>query len=67
MQRIYYMRKNGEKLNERPRIELSTIHGAKGGEADNVMLLTELPRVIDEKLDFKHPLETIEMSLRNAH
>jgi len=36
------MRKNGEKLNERPRITLSTIHGAKGGEADNVVLLTDL-------------------------
>ena len=36
------MRKNGEKLNERPRIELSTIHAAKGGEAENVVLLTDL-------------------------
>ncbi len=36
------MRKNGEKLNEKPRIELSTIHGAKGGEATNVVLLTDL-------------------------
>ena len=36
------MRKNGEKLNERPRIELSTIHGAKGGESENVVLLTDL-------------------------
>jgi superfamily I DNA/RNA helicase len=37
-----------ENLNHAPRITLSTIHGSKGGEADNVMLLTELPRVIDE-------------------
>ena len=36
------MRSNGEKLNERPRIELSTIHGAKGGESQNVVLLTDL-------------------------
>jgi DNA helicase-2/ATP-dependent DNA helicase PcrA len=36
------MRKNGEKLNAKPRIELSTIHAAKGGEADNVLLLTDL-------------------------
>jgi len=36
------MRKNGEKLNEAPRITLSTIHGAKGGEAQNVVLLTDL-------------------------
>jgi len=25
-----------------PRIKLSTIHGAKGGEADNVVLFTDL-------------------------
>ena len=36
------MRKNGEKLNESPRIQLSTIHGAKGGESENVVLLTDL-------------------------
>ena len=36
------MRKNGEKLSEPPRITLSTIHGAKGGEAQNVVLLTDL-------------------------
>ena len=36
------MRKNGEKLNESPRITLSTIHGAKGGESQNVVLLTDL-------------------------
>jgi len=36
------MRKNGEKLNEKARIELSTIHAAKGGEATNVVLLTDL-------------------------
>ena len=36
------MRKNGEKLNEAPRITLSTIHGAKGGECENVVLLTDL-------------------------
>ena len=36
------MRRNGEKLNEKPRIELSTIHAAKGGEATNVVLLTDL-------------------------
>ena len=32
----------GEKLNQDPRINLSTIHGAKGGECDNVVLLTDL-------------------------
>ena len=36
------MRRNGENLNEKPRIILSTIHSYKGGEGDNVVLLTDL-------------------------
>ena len=36
------MRRNGERLKEDPRIELSTIHGAKGGKSQNVVLLTDL-------------------------
>ena len=39
---IRSMKNHGEKLNQDPRINLSTIHGAKGGEADNVVLLTDL-------------------------
>ena len=39
---IRKMRENDEKLNQEPRILLSTIHGVKGGEADNVVLLTDL-------------------------
>ena len=31
-------------LTEKPKIQLSTIHASKGGEADNVMLLTDLSR-----------------------
>ena len=38
------MRKNGEELNKKPRIELSTIHAAKGGECQNVVLLTDLTK-----------------------
>ena len=41
---IRRMRENGEKLNSNPRITLSTIHGVKGGEQDNVVLLTDLSR-----------------------
>ena len=41
---IRRMRENGEKLNSKPRIILSTIHGVKGGEQDNVVLLTDLSR-----------------------
>jgi len=41
---IRRMRENGEELNKEPRILLSTIHGAKGGESQNVVLLTDLSR-----------------------
>ena len=41
---IRRMRENGEKLDSNPRIILSTIHGVKGGEQDNVVLLTDLSR-----------------------
>jgi len=34
-----------------PKINLSTIHGAKGGEADNVMLLTDLSRKSQEAME----------------
>jgi len=34
--------RKGEKFNAHPRIKLSTIHGTKGGEADNVVLFTDL-------------------------
>lgn len=34
--------RRGEKFNGTPRIVVSTIHGSKGGEADNVVLLTDL-------------------------
>ena len=34
--------KRGVDLNAKPKIKLSTIHGAKGGEADNVYLMLDL-------------------------
>ena len=34
--------KRGEKMSVEPRIKISTIHGAKGGEADNVVLYTDM-------------------------
>ena len=40
--------RRGQKITHDPRIKLSTIHGAKGGEADNVMLLTDLSKKTDE-------------------
>ena len=33
--------RQGEEISGTPRVRLSTIHGAKGGEADNVLLLTD--------------------------
>ena len=39
---IRNMRANGEQINKNPRIIMSTIHAAKGGEADKVLLLQDL-------------------------
>jgi hypothetical protein len=39
---IVAMLRRGEKFNAEPRVTVSTIHGSKGGEADNVVLLTDL-------------------------
>ena len=36
--------RNGEKINDHPRITVSTIHQSKGGEADNLVLLTDMSR-----------------------
>jgi len=36
--------KGGQKLTERPKIKISTIHGAKGGQADHVILPTDMVR-----------------------
>jgi superfamily I DNA/RNA helicase len=37
--------RNGEKFSGKPRISISTIHQSKGGEADNVVLLTDMGRL----------------------
>jgi DNA helicase-2/ATP-dependent DNA helicase PcrA len=39
---IRNMRANGERINKNPRIIMSTIHGAKGGEAQKVLILQDL-------------------------
>ena len=39
---IRNMRANGEQINKNPRIIMSTIHGAKGGESDKVLLMQDL-------------------------
>lgn len=35
-------RRNGEKFKEEPRVKLSTIHGVKGGQAEHVVLLSDI-------------------------
>lgn len=35
-------RRRGEKITKRPRVVVSTIHGAKGGQADHVVLMKEI-------------------------
>lgn len=41
--------REGEKLREKPRVRVSTIHGAKGGQAEHVVLLTDMaPRTYQE-------------------
>jgi len=39
---IRNMRANGEAINKNPRIIMSTIHGAKGGEADKVLIMQDI-------------------------
>ena len=46
--------RGGKNFNVDPKINLSTIHAAKGGEAQNVMLLTDLTRKTQESLE-KNP------------
>ena len=41
---IRNMLANSEKITQQPRITLSTIHGAKGGEADNVLVLPDITK-----------------------
>ena len=41
---IRNMLANGESFKQNPRITLSTIHGAKGGEADNVLILPDITK-----------------------
>ena len=48
---IRKMRANGEQLNKEPRILLSTIHGVKGGEKENVVLLTDLSNNTQKNMD----------------
>jgi len=48
---IREMLSNGEELRKTPRVKLSTIHSAKGGEADNVLLILDNTKTIREALE----------------
>ena len=45
---IRAMLRNGEDLKQAPRITISTIHAAKGGESTNVVLLPQLTATTEE-------------------
>jgi len=42
--------RRGEKFNAEPRITVSTIHGSKGGESDNVIIFTDLSPSADDAM-----------------
>ena len=46
MEREYFIAalRRGEKMQREPRIKVSTIHGVKGGEADNVVIVTDMAK-----------------------
>ena len=43
---------NKEKISQTPRITLSTIHGAKGGEADKVLLMQDITNAALETFSY---------------
>ena len=45
------MLQGGEKLSEEARVKLSTIHSAKGGEAENVVILLDNTKTIREAIE----------------
>lgn len=48
---IRRVRRNNESLNDPGRVVISTIHGVKGGEADNVFVLPDISKRIDSAMD----------------
>ena len=48
---IREMLSNEEKLSKPPRVKLSTIHSAKGGEADNVLLILDNTKTIRDAVE----------------
>ena len=68
-ERIYItsVRRMGESiLTGTPRIKISTIHKAKGGEADNVALLLDSSRACVESMDQDSEIRTFYVGLTRA-
>lgn len=70
VEREYFIaaRRHGETLINKPRIKLSTIHGVKGGEADNVLLMLDLaPRTYNEmQIDLDSELRVLYVAITRA-
>ena len=58
--------RRGEKFNAEPRINLSTIHGSKGGEADNVVLFTETSPKIQKFSTVDEEIRTFYVGITRA-
>jgi superfamily I DNA/RNA helicase len=56
---------NGEKLNQEPRIEVSTIHAAKGGECENVIVVLDNAKKIRDSVEnnIKKQMKNIEFGM----
>ena len=65
---IRSVRRSGEKIlsQKNPRIKISTIHKAKGGEADNVLLLLESSRACLDSLDQDSEIRTFYVGATRA-
>ena len=48
---IRLMRQNGEELSKPARVKLSTIHAAKGGEAENVLIILDNTKTIRDSIE----------------
>ena len=47
---IRLCKRNGESLTHHGRVVISTIHGAKGGEADNVLVITDVSKKVSDSI-----------------
>jgi DNA helicase-2/ATP-dependent DNA helicase PcrA len=68
-ERIYItsVRRMGEKiLTDKPRVKISTIHKAKGGEADNVALVLDTSRACAESRDQDSEIRTFYVGMTRA-